>query len=100
MKLKLGPLVLALLILFAGLTMVVYITFMDISTPSPAAVRLSRQSPAGFASDTVHIGVISRFSPNLIYEGYQPIMDYLSRETAMPFSPKTEQQLRRDHRPT
>lgn len=29
---------------------------------------------------TVRIGVISRFAPNLIYAGYQPVMDYLNRE--------------------
>ncbi len=28
---------------------------------------------------TVRIGVVSRFAPNIIYAGYQPIMDYLNR---------------------
>ncbi len=31
--------------------------------------------------DTVYIGVISRFTPEKIYEGYQPIMDYLSEKS-------------------
>lgn len=36
----------------------------------------------------VYFGVISRFSPRLIYEGYQPVMDYLSKETPYHFKLK------------
>ena len=34
---------------------------------------------AGPQRPSVRIGVISRFAPNVIYAGYQPIMDYLNR---------------------
>ena len=35
---------------------------------------------------TVYFGVVSRYSPHLLYEGYQPLMDYLNRETPYRFS--------------
>lgn len=34
----------------------------------------------------VYIGVVSRFSPHILYEGYQPLLDYLSSETPYQFS--------------
>ena len=37
-------------------------------------------------SPRIYIGVVSRFSPHLLYEGYQPAMDYLSKETPYQFS--------------
>ncbi len=36
-------------------------------------------------SDTARIGVVSRFTPQKIYEGYQPIMDYLTEQTGILF---------------
>ncbi len=39
-------------------------------------------------ADTVYIGVISRYSPEKIYEGYQPIMDFLSRKSEYLFELK------------
>lgn len=48
----------------------------DISSPPrrvPAA-EVAREAP----KPIVRIGVISRFEPTVIYQGYQPIMDYLS----------------------
>lgn len=60
----------------------VLIDLMDISQSSPLPARGT--SPSGNISganedDPVRIGVISRFAPNIIYSGYQPIMDYLNR---------------------
>jgi phosphonate transport system substrate-binding protein len=42
----------------------------------PARPTEDLRSPLG---PTVRIGVVSRFAPNIIYAGYQPIMDYLNR---------------------
>ena len=43
--------------------------------PPPGAAR-----PAGPAGQQViRIGVISRYAPNIIYAGYQPLIDYLNR---------------------
>lgn len=41
--------------------------------PQPDETHTSSQRPL------VRIGVVSRFAPNVIYTGYQPIMDYLNR---------------------
>jgi phosphonate transport system substrate-binding protein len=38
--------------------------------------------------DTIYIGVISRYPPNIIYRGYQPILDYLSQTTDFYFQLK------------
>ena len=38
--------------------------------------------------ETVYFGVISRYPPNIIFKGYQPIMDYLSEETGYHFELK------------
>ena len=43
-------------------------------------VDSSKQKPV------VHIGVISRYAPYLIYEGYQPIMDYLTDNSEYTYS--------------
>lgn len=43
--------------------------------PRPGALRPAVPSDR----QVIRIGVISRFAPNLIYAGYQPIMDYLNR---------------------
>ncbi len=36
----------------------------------------------------VYIGVISRYPPNIIYRGYQPMLDYLAKETKFRFELK------------
>ncbi|HPN37610.1 MAG TPA: phosphate/phosphite/phosphonate ABC transporter substrate-binding protein [Melioribacteraceae bacterium] len=38
--------------------------------------------------NTVYIGVISRYPPNIIYRGYQPILDYLTQNTNYNFQLK------------
>ncbi len=35
--------------------------------------------PMDHGREVVRIGVISRFAPNILYQGYQPILDYLNR---------------------
>ena len=69
-----------------AITLLVYRNYMDISTGPLPARAATPIAAAGGEADTVHVGVISRFSPNLIYEGYQPIMEYLSRESGFYFS--------------
>ena len=43
---------------------------------TPDAAAAAGPSPQGA---TIRIGVVSRFAPNIIYAGYQPILDYLNR---------------------
>jgi len=38
--------------------------------------------------EVVYFGVISRYPPNIIFKGYQPIMDYLTQETKYRFELK------------
>jgi len=38
--------------------------------------------------ETIYFGVISRFSPQILYKGYQPVIDYLSSETPFHFELK------------
>lgn len=45
--------------------------------PLPPAPAAAAAVPAA-APATVRIGVVSRFAPNLIYAGYQPVIDYLN----------------------
>ncbi len=63
---------LAVVVVLSGL---VYRDLMDIG-------RFHRAEPAANATPTagpvIGIGVVSRFAPNLIYAGYQPIIDYLN----------------------
>lgn len=79
-------LIIVLLLGFFGvLTMLMYQSIMDISMSQTAMTPAGNSTTTPPAADTVYVGVISRFSPNLIYEGYQPIIDYLSRETPFRF---------------
>ncbi len=74
------------LILFAAITVMVYSAFMDISSPKPETAFSLPAGTESTSQDTIYFGVISRFSPNLIYQGYQPIMEYLKQETGLPFA--------------
>ncbi len=87
---KPGRLFLALLLLVVGIlvTIFIYRSMMDITTPRQALAPPTRTGPPPSGQDTVHVGVISRFSPNLLYEGYQPILDYLNRTTPYHFTLK------------
>lgn len=68
------------LFFFAALTLLIYHTIVDISSPA-VSINLPKHQFQPIKKDTVYVGVISRFSPNLIYEGYQPILDYLTATT-------------------
>lgn len=56
----------------------------------PATHQIPGQSPQGPADNrpVVHVGVVSRFAPSLIFRGYQPIMDHLSHTTPYRFELK------------
>ncbi len=69
-----GFFILSLSLLYSGFMDISYSTS-DISAP-----------PVKDSRPIVYFGVVSRYSPHLLYEGYQPLMDYLSRETPYRFS--------------
>lgn len=64
---------LSLLLLYSG--------FMDISYKTSGAAEPSIKD----SRPIVYFGVVSRYSPHLLYEGYQPLMDYLSAVTPYRF---------------
>ena len=73
-------------IVFALSLIFLYREMTDISRPFPAPGKELLQG-----SDTrplYYFGVVSRFPPTLIYQGYQPIMDYLSQNTPYRFALK------------
>jgi len=56
----------------------------DISTPA-AGARPEAPAALGAGKPTVFVGVVSRYNPTMIYQGYQPIMDYLTSVTPYRF---------------
>ncbi len=86
MKTRLYLLLTGTIILIMMATLYIYHEIVDISDEPYITIPQQNPNHTIFKSDTVYVGVISRFSPNLIYEGYQPIMDYLSAATPCYFS--------------
>ncbi len=65
-----------------------YQQMVDISHPFRFAALDSSKVQEDSTKPIYYFGVISRFPPTLIYQGYQPIMDYLNRVTAYHFELK------------
>ncbi len=73
------------IIFFIAFFIALYFYVTDIRRP----FNLNEKAKTGKTySDTIKIGVISRFTPEKIYEGYQPIMDYLTKKTGVLFELK------------
>jgi phosphonate transport system substrate-binding protein len=70
--------ILAGFLLTAAVTVVVYRTTTDISSPFPPVTTFSGEDSSPAGRPVVYIGVVSRYPPPVIYQGYQPIMDYLN----------------------
>jgi len=69
-----------LVAVFIGISLIGYMLAMDIETPRPV---LKHDNLEG--REIVYFGVISRYSPRSIIEGYQPLMDYLTSKTPYHF---------------
>ena len=81
MKRILLPILLVILVALVGVTN--YLVLEDLTDISTNSTPLPTGPATGNdLSDRplVRIGVVSRFAPNVIYAGYQPIMDYLNHE--------------------
>jgi phosphonate transport system substrate-binding protein len=78
---------LALLVLALGFTVLRgYHTMVDLQAPWPDDPGLYPPSTqASVSGDTIRFGVISRYPSNILYQGYQPILDYLSAQTGHHF---------------
>jgi len=68
-----------------------YVAITDIAIAPDSALLADIPAAPDVAKPVVYFGVISRFSPNLIYEGYQPIMNYLTQSTPYRFELKLSQ---------
>ncbi len=62
-----------------------YVSVMDIETPFRVDTRDSTRLDETPRKQVVHVGVVSRYPPALIYQGYQPIMDYLTQHSDFVF---------------
>jgi len=75
-------------LLITVITVLFYIRITDISL-----TEINPQNEYSYNSETknkkiVYIGVISRYPPHIIYQGYQPLLDYLSACTNYKFELK------------
>lgn len=84
MKKYIIPAGIVLLVLLSTFTWFLRNAILDISKPYPAAHHLQIEEQQ-VPQDTVLIGVISRFPSNIIYQGYQPLLDYMSRHSGYRF---------------
>lgn len=73
-------------VLVGLLTSFFYRQTVDISRSYPDDPALYLSSEAEAPRDTVYLGVISRYPSSLIYEGYQPLIDYLTGATPHHFA--------------
>ncbi|MCK6614292.1 MAG: phosphate/phosphite/phosphonate ABC transporter substrate-binding protein [Ignavibacteriaceae bacterium] len=84
-------LIYSFLFLLAGgtaLTVFFYGYFLDISGVYTPARAEYEQVSARPEKPVVYIGVISRYPPNIIYRGYQPMLEYLTANTPYHFELK------------
>jgi len=68
-------------------TFLFYKSAIDISTKIPSG-KQEVKSVSEKEKLTVYIGVISRYPPNIIFKGYQPIIDYLNQNEKFQFELK------------
>ena len=87
-KKKLYAGLISLLVLAAIFTVVFYHYAMNIESKQTLAANDSRLDSAALQKPIVFIGVISRYPPNIIYHGYQPVLDFLTSRTPYRFELK------------
>ncbi|MCX7875482.1 MAG: phosphate/phosphite/phosphonate ABC transporter substrate-binding protein [Melioribacteraceae bacterium] len=80
--------VLITLTFFIGISFTVAFYFFSINIEEETILVNYKNSNFNKSKKTLFIGVISRYPPNIIYRGYQPIMDYLSSNTNYNFEIK------------
>jgi len=69
-----------LVLVFIGISFIGYWFALDIETPPPSIKHYHLDT-----KEDVYFGVISRYTPRSIIEGYQPLMDYLTEHTPYHF---------------
>ncbi|HMN47543.1 MAG TPA: phosphate/phosphite/phosphonate ABC transporter substrate-binding protein [Ignavibacteriaceae bacterium] len=76
-------------LIFIGIvaTIIFYNYAVDISTNIPADIKPEESKPEKNKT-LLYVGVISRYPPNIIFKGYQPIIDYLNQNDKYHFELK------------
>lgn len=92
-KLRLILYTAAVLLALAWLSSMLHTRILDISSPYPS-VAVTFTEPAAAPADTIRIGVVSRFPSNVLYRGYQPLMDYLTAHSEYYFELVTSRSYR------
>jgi phosphonate transport system substrate-binding protein len=69
-------------------TVAFYRYSLDIAREQIITSAKSAIDSASLSKPVVYLGVISRYPPNIIYHGYQPILDYLTSKTQYRFELK------------
>jgi len=69
-------------------TVVFYNYVLDISGEVYHHTHVSNKNAVDSSKPVVYIGVISRYPPNIIFRGYQPLLDYISSKTPYLFELK------------
>ena len=85
-KILAGVVVVGVILAITGVF--IYRIVIDISTPFSPFPQIGEEQQNIEQKPLVYFGVISRYPPNIIYRGYQPIMDYLSQNTPFHFALK------------
>lgn len=75
-------------LVFLAISGITYRRVSDISDPFPEEATPLAEGKTGRTQKVYYIGVISRYPPTLIYQGYQPIIDYLNAHTPYRFALK------------
>lgn len=87
-KKKFRILLLVIVITASAFTYFFYNYSLDISGMYKIGRDELLSSASIYNKPVVYIGVISRYPPNIIYRGYQPVLDYLSQKTNYRFELK------------
>ncbi len=77
-----------LLVIIIGFTFLFYFNTINIKRVIKFANSEYIIDSVSLKKPVVYIGVISRYPPNIIYRGYQPILDYLTSKTNYRFELK------------
>jgi len=85
---KIGILFLILCFGIIALTVLIYNYSVNIEKSFPRKIGEPTSNQNDEKKPVVYFGVISRYTPNIIYKGYQPIMDYLTDNTSYKFELK------------
>jgi phosphonate transport system substrate-binding protein len=87
-KKKLAGGLIAIFLFALAFTVVFYRFSLDIGREQIITPARSVIDSTSLSKPLVYLGVISRYPPNIIYHGYQPILDYLTSQTPYRFELK------------